>query len=28
MPQVLDIEQGLLLLELEPPFDQRDVQLA
>src|SRR5262245_1684432 len=28
MPQVLDIEQALLLLELEPPFDQRDVQLA
>jgi tetratricopeptide (TPR) repeat protein len=28
MPQVLDIEQSLLLLELEPPFDQRAVQLA
>src|SRR5260370_1036691 len=28
MPNVLDIEQALLLLELEPPFDQRDVQLA
>jgi tetratricopeptide (TPR) repeat protein len=28
MPQVLDIEQALLLLELEPPFDQREVQLA
>src|SRR5215471_20429845 len=28
MPQVLDIEQSLLLLELEPPFDKRDVQLA
>ena len=28
MPQVLDIEQALLLLELEPPFDKRDVQLA
>src|SRR4051795_1143009 len=28
MPHVLDIEQSLLLLELEPPFDQRDVQLA
>src|SRR2546426_1541041 len=28
MPTVLDIEQSLLLLELEPPFDQRDVQLA
>src|SRR4051794_28259732 len=25
---VLDIEQGILLLELEPPFDKRDVQLA
>src|SRR3954447_1689184 len=28
MPNVLDIEQALLLLELEPPFDQRQVQLA
>jgi tetratricopeptide (TPR) repeat protein len=28
VPQVLDIEQALLLLELEPPFEQRDVQLA
>lgn len=28
MPTVLDIEQAVLLLELEPPFDQRDVQLA
>src|SRR5919204_496157 len=28
MPQVLDIEQSMLLLELEPPFDQRAVQLA
>src|SRR5947208_9850501 len=28
MPNVLDIEQSLLLLELEPPFDKRDVQLA
>jgi tetratricopeptide (TPR) repeat protein len=28
MPAVLDIEQALLLLELDPPFDQRDVQLA
>ena len=28
MPQVLDIEQSLLLLELEPPFDRRAVQLA
>jgi tetratricopeptide (TPR) repeat protein len=26
--QILDIEQALLLLELEPPFDQRGVQLA
>jgi tetratricopeptide (TPR) repeat protein len=26
--QILDIEQALLLLELEPPFDQREVQLA
>src|ERR1700752_778977 len=26
--QVLDVEQHLLLLELEAPFDQRDVQLA
>jgi tetratricopeptide (TPR) repeat protein len=25
---VLDIEQAILLLEVEPPFDQRDVQLA
>jgi tetratricopeptide (TPR) repeat protein len=25
---VLDIEQHILLLELEPPFDKRDVQLA
>jgi tetratricopeptide (TPR) repeat protein len=25
---VLDLEQALLLLELEPPFDKRDVQLA
>jgi hypothetical protein len=25
---VLDVEQHLLLLELEPPFDKRDVQLA
>src|SRR5579863_9593424 len=25
---VLDIEQHLLLLELEPPFDKRAVQLA
>src|SRR6059058_5660833 len=28
MPKVLDIEQAILLLEVEPPFDQRDVQLA
>jgi hypothetical protein len=28
MPAVLDIEQALLLLEIEPPFDQRDIQLA
>ena len=28
MPAVLDIEQALLLLELEAPFDKRDVQLA
>jgi tetratricopeptide (TPR) repeat protein len=28
MPGVLDIEQSLLLLELEPPFDKRAVQLA
>jgi tetratricopeptide (TPR) repeat protein len=28
MPAVFDIEQGILLLELEPPFDKRDVQLA
>jgi len=26
--KVLDVEQSLLLLELEPPFDQRGVQLA
>ena len=25
---ILDIEQQMLLLELEPPFDKRDVQLA
>jgi len=25
---ILDIEQALMLLEIEPPFDQRDVQLA
>src|SRR5215210_5462711 len=28
MPQVLDLEQALLLLELEPPFEKRDVQAA
>ena len=28
MAQVLDIEQSLLLLELDPPFDKRQVQLA
>jgi tetratricopeptide (TPR) repeat protein len=28
MPQVLDVQEALLLLELEPPFDQRAVQLA
>jgi len=28
MPAVLDVEQALLLLELEAPFDQRTVQLA
>jgi hypothetical protein len=28
MPRFLDLEQALLLLELEAPFDQRDVQLA
>jgi tetratricopeptide (TPR) repeat protein len=28
MPQVLDIEQAILLLEIEPPFDKRDIQLA
>lgn len=28
MSQVLDIEQSLLLLELEPPFGKRDIQLA
>ncbi len=28
MSNVLDIEQSLLLLELEPPFEKRDVQLA
>src|SRR4029078_7236056 len=28
MPQVLTIEQWMLLLELDPPFDKRAVQLA
>src|ERR671919_153874 len=28
MPQVLDIEQAVLLLEIEPPFDKREIQLA
>src|SRR5579875_748961 len=28
MARVLDLEQGLLLLELEAPFDKRDVQMA
>src|SRR5438270_12899788 len=28
MPRVLDVEQALLLLEMEAPFEQRDVQLA
>ncbi len=28
MPPILDVEQHMLLLELEPPFDKRDVQLA
>jgi tetratricopeptide (TPR) repeat protein len=28
MPAVLDVEQALLLLEIEPPFGQREVQLA
>jgi tetratricopeptide (TPR) repeat protein len=28
MARILDVEQALLLLELEPPFDQRTVQLA
>jgi tetratricopeptide (TPR) repeat protein len=28
MAQVLDIEQAVLLLEMDPPFDKRDVQLA
>jgi tetratricopeptide (TPR) repeat protein len=28
MPQVLDIEQAILLLEIEAPFGKRDIQLA
>src|SRR4051812_16748518 len=28
MPTVFDLEQAVLLLELEPPFEKRDVQLA
>jgi tetratricopeptide (TPR) repeat protein len=28
MPRILDVEAALLLLELDPPFDQRTVQLA
>jgi hypothetical protein len=28
MPGILDIEQQMMLLELEPPFDKRAVQLA
>jgi tetratricopeptide (TPR) repeat protein len=28
MPQVVDIEQAVLLLEVEPPFEKRDIQLA
>jgi tetratricopeptide (TPR) repeat protein len=28
VPQVLDVEQAILLLEVEPPFDKRDIQLA
>ncbi|MET0818887.1 MAG: tetratricopeptide repeat protein, partial [Solirubrobacteraceae bacterium] len=28
MPQVLDIEQAVLLLEIEPPFEKREIQLA
>src|SRR3954452_17810591 len=28
MAQGLDIEQAVLLLEVEPPFDKRDIQLA
>src|ERR1700754_5264430 len=28
MHQVRNIEQAVLLLEIEPPFDKRDIQLA
>src|SRR5436309_12443260 len=28
MPRILDVQQAMLLLELEAPFDQRGVQLA
>jgi tetratricopeptide (TPR) repeat protein len=28
MPNVLDLEQALLLLEITPPFDKREVQIA
>jgi tetratricopeptide (TPR) repeat protein len=28
VPQVVDIEQAVLLLEIEPPFEKRDIQLA
>src|SRR5918992_114361 len=28
MPQVLDVEQAILLLEADPPFGKRDIQLA
>src|ERR1700751_2296807 len=28
MPRILDVEEAMLLLELEAPFDQRAVQLA
>ena len=28
MPGIVDIEQAVLLLEIDPPFDKRDIQLA
>ncbi len=28
MAQILDVEQAVLLLEIDPPFTQRDIQLA